>query len=375
MVSDEQKRWLVTIYALNCVVGPHLKLVVKEGMDELYKFLDDKLNGLSCALRSLTYDVVHSSPPRDFLQDLNFVNINGNFYRKDESSYKYNVRKIEDLAKLYLPTDVPAKFSKFDNNMDVAVAIKLLGYEYPKEIFSSEIQSSANDVRKNVRNECDHFREREWTESFFNKCFDKLRRLVVCLLLAEAEKKDIEEELSKWQVEGFKMIVDEEFKEKKDECVKDELAEFYTKLDTNLQTLLSDVNPNYHDQQEEMRKKQWELQRDKYPIIRPDEVDIKAKEQPFCIRLEGSLKEETVTARFEGLRDVNLKKVADNEFYGQELPKPATAGFFKIKIESRNGDFLGKTEIWYKGSKEEDVHSIRKKTLEIVKATQSGESC
>lgn len=160
-----------------------------------------------------------------------------------------------------------------------------------------------------------------------------------------------------------------------DECVKDELAKFYTKLDTNLQTLLSDVNPNYHDQQEEMRKKQWELQRDKYPIIRPDEVDIKAKEQPFCIRLEGSLKEETVTARFEGLRDVNLKKVADNEFYGQELPKPATAGFFKIKIESRNGDFLGKTEIWYKGSKEEDVHSIIKKTLEIVKATQSGESC
>lgn len=129
MVSDEQKRWHVTMHALNCVVGPHLKLVVKKGMKELYKFLDDKLNGLvkPCALRSLTYNVVYSSPPLDFLQDLNFVNINGNFYRKDESSYKYNVRKIEDLAKLYLPTDVPAKFSKFDNNMDVAVAIKLLG--------------------------------------------------------------------------------------------------------------------------------------------------------------------------------------------------------------------------------------------------------
>lgn len=110
--------------------------------------------------------------------------------------------------------------------------------------------------------------------------------------------------------------------------------------------------------EEEMRKIQWQSHRNKYAKIRPDEVYIEAEMPPFCIQLKEILKEDSGTARFKGLRDVKLQKVAENIFFGRELPKPAREGLFKVAIESRNGDFLGETEILYKDANEEKWKSV-----------------
>lgn len=110
--------------------------------------------------------------------------------------------------------------------------------------------------------------------------------------------------------------------------------------------------------EEEMRKIQWQSHRNKYAKIRPDEVYIEEEMPPFCIQLKEILKEDSGTARFKGLRDVKLQKVAENIFFGRELPKPAREGLFKVAIESRNGDFLGETEILYKDANEEKWKSV-----------------
>ncbi|PFX12295.1 Tankyrase-1 [Stylophora pistillata] len=243
-VLASDKRWLVTLYALNKIVAPDLKDVVKQGMNDLYLILDGHLKGLAtpCTLKTLTFAIVNSpgtaASHSPFLKNLNFENINSNFdiHGKKKGAYNYNVNNFVDVAKLYLPNFL-AVFSAFDKSMDVAAALKLLGCkEYPVDIFSSsnpflDIRSLADDVRVNVRNKGDHFKEGEWTETFFHECFDKLSTLVKCLPLPATRKDDLLVQLSEWKTEGFKKIVDEDFKDLLENFQNGELEAINEKLD------------------------------------------------------------------------------------------------------------------------------------------------
>ena len=110
-VLSNDKRWLVTLFASNKVVVPVLQDIVKQGMDKLYAFLDNHLNGLVTpfSLQTLTYaNVCHlaaTPSPASSLKDLNFGNINNNsgVHGKNKKIYNYNVNSSVDLAKLYLP--------------------------------------------------------------------------------------------------------------------------------------------------------------------------------------------------------------------------------------------------------------------------------
>ncbi|PFX26109.1 Nephrocystin-3 [Stylophora pistillata] len=244
VVLASDKRWLVTLYALNKIVAPDLKDVVKQGMNTLSVNLDGRLTGLAtpCTLKTLTYGVVN--PPKttlsysSFLKGLKFGNINSNFdiHGDDKAAYNYSVNNLVDVAKLYLP-DYLAVFSAFDKSMDVAAALRLLGCrKYPLQIFSSsnplfDIWSLADDVRANVRNKGDHFKELEWTETFFDECFDKLNTLVQCLPLTPGRKDDLLDQLSEWRTEGFKKIVDEDVKDLLENFQNGQLETINEKLD------------------------------------------------------------------------------------------------------------------------------------------------
>ena len=208
---NNEKRWLSTLIASNKIVAPVLKDIVKQGMDKLYTFLDNHLSGLPtpCSLRTLTYSVCHPTAPSPaFLKDLKFENINGN-HGKERVDYNYNVNSAVDLAKLYLPNYL-AVFSAFDKSMDFLAALRLLGCsKYPKQIFFSSnpfvnIQSLADDVRALVRNPGDHFKESDWTQNFFDQCFDKLEALIKALQLPAAEKEELLNQLSEWKTKGNK---------------------------------------------------------------------------------------------------------------------------------------------------------------------------
>ena len=213
------KRWLVTLVTSNKVVAPALQDIVKQGMDKLYAWLNNYLNGLPTpySLQTLTYaEVCHlaaAPSPASSLKGLNFGNINNNssVHGKNKKTYNYNVNSSIDLAKLYLP-DYLAVFSAFDKSMDLSAALRLLGCrKYPIQIFVSsdplhDIQPFADDVRENVRNRGSHFKESDWTQIFFDQCFDKLEALLQYLPLLPAKKKELLDELSAWKTEGTRNV-------------------------------------------------------------------------------------------------------------------------------------------------------------------------
>ena len=213
-VLSNDKRWLVTLVTSNKVLAPVLTDIVRQGMDNLYTFLDNHLNGLPipCSLITLTFaDVRRLVATPSPLEGLNFGNTNNNSdtHGQKKEAYNYSVSSPVDLAKLYLPNYLAA-FSAFDISMDMSATLRLLGRKnYPIEIFFSSdplrynIQSLADDVRKNVRNRVCHFNESDWTQIFFDQCFDKLENLVRGLtLLNGMEKKELLDQLSEWKAKG-----------------------------------------------------------------------------------------------------------------------------------------------------------------------------
>ena len=208
-ISENDKRWLVTLVAPNQIVAPVLRDFVKTGMDKLYTFLD---NHLPSSLQTLTYPICHpASParPDPLLNGLKFKNINNNsdLHGSSKVNYDYKINSSVDLAKLYLP-DYLAKFSAFDSSMDMSAALRLLGYNnYPTQIFVSsnpfvDVKSLADDVRNNVRNPTAHYDDSTWTENIFNQCFDKLEALVKGLVLPAAKEKETLDNLSEWKTKG-----------------------------------------------------------------------------------------------------------------------------------------------------------------------------
>ena len=206
MVSDEEKRWIVVGIALNKVAAPVFRDYIKQGMDTRYAN-DTFCHGLTapCTLKTLTYHHVNADPS---LKRLKFQNVNNNRHNhgNHKNLYNYSINSSVDLAKLFLP-DYLAEFSAFDESLDVSAILRLLEFNNPAPIFPSpnpltSIQTSADDVRENVRNKWGHCNVTDWTEVFFNDCFSKLATLVRSLGLTGGIEKITLDELSDWQTKG-----------------------------------------------------------------------------------------------------------------------------------------------------------------------------
>ena len=204
MVSDGEKRWIVVGIAMNKVAAPVLRDAVKQGMDTNYANLDGHCQLLHspCTLKALTHGVVQTDP---ILKNLKFQNINKNYPVHGKCNYNFNINSSLDLAKLYL-RDYLAQFSAFDE-LDMTAILCLLGVknymQRPATVFSPLIQTSADDVRVNVRNKWGHFDVTEWTDALFNGCFDKLKTLVKSLGLTAGVEKNTMDQLDDWQTKGY----------------------------------------------------------------------------------------------------------------------------------------------------------------------------
>ncbi|KAL9979406.1 hypothetical protein ACROYT_G017067 [Oculina patagonica] len=212
MVSDEEKRWLVVGIAMNKVAAPVFRDYIKTGMDTHYANLDIYCRGLvtPCTLKTLTYHHVNTNPS---FKHLKFQNVNNNvhLHGKHKNLYNYNINTSVDLAKLFLP-DYLAMFSAFDESLDMSAILRLLGFNNPAPIFHSlnpliSIQTSADDVRENVRNKWGHCNVTDWTEVLFNDCFSKLETLVRSLGLTGGMEKSTLDQLSDWKTKGCQLCM------------------------------------------------------------------------------------------------------------------------------------------------------------------------
>ncbi|PFX11394.1 hypothetical protein AWC38_SpisGene24900 [Stylophora pistillata] len=78
---------------------------------------------------------------------------------------------------------------------------------HPAAIFPVAIQTSADYVRKDVRNKWGHFDVTEWTEAFFNDCLSKLETLVRSLGLTGGMEKNTLDQLSDWRGKGCQLCM------------------------------------------------------------------------------------------------------------------------------------------------------------------------
>ena len=207
MFSDEEKRWLIVGIVMNKVTAPVLRDFIKQGMDTQYANLEKYCSALTtpCTLKTLTYHHVNTDPS---FKHYKFENVNNNFqlHGKKKNLFNYNINSSVDLAKLFLP-DYLAVFSAFDESLDMSAILRLLGCNNPAPIFHSpnsliSIQTSADDVRENVRNKWGHCNVTDWTEVFFNDCFSKLETLVRSLGLTGGLEKTTLDQLSDWKTKG-----------------------------------------------------------------------------------------------------------------------------------------------------------------------------
>ena len=203
MVSVKEKRWIVVGIAMNKVAAPVLRDAVKQGMDINYANLERHCQLLTppCTLTTLTHGLVKADP---VLKNLKFQNINNNHLVHGVCNNNFNINSSLDLAKLYLPGYL-AQFLAFDDSLDMTTILRLLGFRnyMPAAVFSPPTQTSADDVRENVRNKWGHVDVTEWTDALFNDCFDKLKTLVKSLgLTADVEKSTLDQ-LDDWQTKGY----------------------------------------------------------------------------------------------------------------------------------------------------------------------------
>ena len=204
-VSDEEKRWFVVGLA-SAKVAACLGVTIQKGMALHYAGLDTHCKSLSppCQLSTLTFSQANKDATLAYLK---FENINGNsqMHGKIKKNYDYSVSSDIELAKLYLP-DYLARFSAFDESLDLAAILRLLGSSKLAPIFPSldpvlSIQTAADHVR-DCRNKWAHPNFSEWTEGFFNDCFSKLEDLVKSVGLPSAEEKSLLDQLYEWQTNG-----------------------------------------------------------------------------------------------------------------------------------------------------------------------------
>lgn len=204
MLTVMEKRWLVVGIALDKVLAPVLREFVKQTMEQHYENLDKycKILPMPCTLKTLTYRHVVTDP---IFRPLKFGNVNNNHlkHRMHRANYNYRVSNSINLAKLYLP-DYLANVSAFDESLDLSAILLLLTHQKLEPIYlvpdvPNSVQSSADDVRKNVRNMWARAYSTDWTDAVFNNCFSKLKTLVESLGLADEKKKRTLDELSYWQ--------------------------------------------------------------------------------------------------------------------------------------------------------------------------------
>ena len=203
LVHDEGKRWMVVGIALNKVAAPVLRTFAHQQITKLYAHYDSTC---TCNLKTLTQAQASAHPK---LKLLKFKNINNNHLQGSKSNYNYNIDNEVDLAKLYLPVYFAKHFSAFDESLEISAILGLLVGDTPPSIFVSPcplIQAAAKDVKYNVRNKWGHFNNTEWTDSFFNDCFDKIEVLIKSLGLKDEGRTTLNQ-LADWRTKGIHIII------------------------------------------------------------------------------------------------------------------------------------------------------------------------
>ena len=197
VITDNQRRWVVTGICLNKLLTPVLRTVLGQHIPLWY----NNLCILPNPINKQTYKKHATKLPHSTVE-LNYGNINKNHHKSAYSAYDYDVKDPESLAKLFV-LPFMAKFTGFDQTMDLSVALNLIAETDPFHLSGA---AQAKKVRVMVRNEWAHCDFSHWSEKKYHKCIKHIKTLVKKLNLSSADEKDFVNELNNWKDKGKCLI-------------------------------------------------------------------------------------------------------------------------------------------------------------------------
>ena len=200
VITDEQRRWVVTGICLNKLLTPVLRTVLGQQIPFWY----NNLCLLTNPINKQTYKKHATKLPPSTVK-LNYGNINKNYdnHKSTYSAYDYDVKDPESLAKLFVQPFM-AKFTGFDQTLDLSAALTLISEADPFHLSGAAAQ--ANIVRSNVRNEWAHCDFSHWSEMNYHTCIQHIESLVKTLNLSSAAENDFVNELNNWKEKGKCLI-------------------------------------------------------------------------------------------------------------------------------------------------------------------------
>lgn len=193
VMTDDERRWLVTGICLHKLLTPLLRTILKRKMSIWY----NKLCLPPRQINAQTYKKhLQKLPPSK--KELNYGNINSNSKLK-KSAYDYDVKDPESLAKLFVQPFM-AKFSGFDQTMDLSAVLSIMCEADP--FHTSGAAAQAEKVRSVVRNEWAHCNFSNWDDVNYRACLQEIESLVKKLNMSKVDEKDFVDKLSNWREKG-----------------------------------------------------------------------------------------------------------------------------------------------------------------------------
>ena len=196
VITDDQRRWVVIGICLNKLLTPVLRTVLGQKIPFWY----NNLCLLPNPINRQTYKKHETKLPPSTVK-LNYGSINKNYdnHKSTYSAYDYDVKDPESLARLFVQPFM-AKFTGFDQTMDLSAALTLISETDP--FHSSGAAAQASIVRSMVRNEWAHCNFSHWSEVNYRTCIHQIELLVKKLNLSSADENDFVDELKNWKDKG-----------------------------------------------------------------------------------------------------------------------------------------------------------------------------
>ena len=194
-LDDDEKRWLIVGICLHTVLNPALRKYIEPEINNVYSKL---VSGRNIHTQTYTAYMKKYPPGRGYTLNYEAINNNKSTHRWQISLYDYNVKSAVEFSKLFLPTHM-SHYSAFDDSCDASA---VLGLIINIKDFPTNVKTTAEDIRKNIRNPWAHCNLPDWDGIKYQSCFQRMEQMIRYLGLQSADETKCIQELRFWNMTG-----------------------------------------------------------------------------------------------------------------------------------------------------------------------------
>ncbi|XP_063412635.1 uncharacterized protein LOC134695341 [Mytilus trossulus] len=206
-LDEEKKRWLIVGICLHSIISPLLRKFVDPIVSNLYNSLVS-----SDSIDTQVHPSYLKKYPARNRYFLNYESINknrrvpkkniNNKWLNDYQKYDYKVMSHVELSKLFLQPNM-VHYSAIDESCDASA---LLGIITNISSFTPAVQTDAEKIKSDIRNEWAHCVFKDWNAAKYKDSFDSMGQLVKNIGMSSKEEHKILGELNTWATNGQNLL-------------------------------------------------------------------------------------------------------------------------------------------------------------------------